>query len=204
MKPLWLIIISIFVFGSIVNSQSNKAYCVQEITWFGLDYSKAYFIDSRAFPDPYKLQNKLFREWNELVFREKQKFDIAKSFNKNDVNYSIDYVNQINNRVDIFSQITNDRYRRIRFNNDSIQKIIEAYQINENADGIGLVFIVESFNKPNHEAVYWVTFFDLNTKKVLLTKQIVGVPSGAGLHNYWANSFYDALRKAERNMGFVF
>ncbi len=204
MKPLWLIIILIFVFGGTVNSQSNKAYCVQEITWFGLDYSKAHFIDSRAFPDPYKLQNKLFPEWNELVFREKKKFDIAKSFNKNDVNYSIDYVNQINSRVDIFSQITNDRYRRISFNNDSIQKIIEAYQINENVDGVGLVFIVECLNKPYYEAIYWVTFFDLNTKKVLLTEQIYGKPSGAGLHNYWANSFYDALNKAEHQMGFIF
>lgn len=204
MKPLLLIIISIFVFGSTVNSQSNKAYCVQEITWFGLDYSNAFFIDSRAFPDPYKLQNKLFSEWNELVFREEKKFDIAKTFNKKEVNFMIEYINTRNKEADILKLIKDDRYYQRRFNSDSVQMIIDSYLINENISGVGLVFIVESLDKLDLEAIYWITFFDIESKKVLLTEQITGRPSGAGLHNYWANSYYKALRKAERDMGFIF
>lgn len=204
MKPLWLIIILIFVFGGTVNSQSNKAYCAQEITWFGLDYSDAYFIDSKAFPDPYRLRSTLIGRWNELVFREKKKFDIAKSFNKRHVNFDVSYINNRNRNADISKQISDDRFHQRQFNSDSIQNIVNSYLLNEDIDGVGLVFIVESLNKLDHEAVYWVTFFDVVSKKVLLTEQIIGKPSGGGLHNYWANSFYNALNKAERQMGFVF
>ena len=204
MKPGWLIFISLFVFGSTVYSQSNKAFCAHDITWFGLDYSNAFFIDSKAFPDPYKLQNELFREWNELVFSEKRKFDIAKVFNKREVSFMPEYINSRNEEVNIKKLIIDDRYYQRRFITDSVQIIIDSYQIPENITGVGLVFIVESLNKPYHEAIYWITFFDIGSKKVLLTEPITGRPSGAGLHNYWANSFYNALKKAERNMGFVF
>lgn len=204
MKIFWIILSSLILFTGTVNSQSNKAYCAQEITWFGLDYSNAYFIDSRAFPDPYKLQNKLFPEWNELVFREEKKFDIAKTFNKKDVNFMPEYINTRNKEADILKLIKDDRYYQRRFNSDTVQMIIDSYLINENISGVGLVFIVESLDKPDLEAIYWITFFDIESKKVLLTEQITGRPSGAGLHNYWANSYYKALRKAERDMGFVF
>ncbi len=66
MKTLWLVTISLILFSGTTYSQSNKAYCAQEITWFGLDYSAAYFTDDKAFPDPYKLRDKLFQEWTNL------------------------------------------------------------------------------------------------------------------------------------------
>ncbi len=204
MKTFWIILSSLILFTGTVNSQSNKAYCVQEITWFGLDYSDALFIDSKAFPDPYRLHRTLIGKWNELVFRENQKFDIAKSFNKRHVNFNVSYINNRNRDADIFKQISDDRFHQRLFNSDSIQNIVDSYLLNEDIDGVGLVFIVESLNKLDHEAIYWVTFFDIVSKKVLLTEQIIGKPSGRGLHNYWANSFYNALNKAERQMGFIF
>ncbi len=204
MKSLGLIFITLILFTGTNYSQSNKAYCAQKITWFGLDYSVAYFTDDRAFPDPYKLRDKLFNEWNELVFKEHKKFDIGKTFNKEDVIYSTSYINNCNKNIDIFNHIGNYRFHQRFFSNDSIQEIINTYNTPTNTDGVGLVFIVESLNKPQREAVYWVTFFDIKTKEVLLTERIIGIPSGAGMRNYWANSFYNALINAEREMGFIF
>jgi hypothetical protein len=203
-KAFWLVFISLILFTSNNYSQSNKAYCAQEITWFGLDYSVTFFTDESAFPDPYKLRDKLFYEWNNLVFKEYKKFDIAKSFNKNYVAYSTSFINNRNKRVDIFKNISNNMFYLRHFNSDSIQKIVDNYKLGENNVGVGLVIIVESLNKPEREATYWITFFDIKTKKVLLTEQITGIPSGAGIRNYWANSFYNALIKAEREMGFIF
>jgi len=204
MKSLGLIFITLLLFSGTSYSQSSKAYCAQKITWFGLDYSVANFTDDRAFPDPYKLRDKLFNEWNELVFKENKKFDLGKAFNKSEIIYSTSFINNRNKNIDILNQIGNYRFHQRFFSNDSIQKIINTYNTPANTVGVGLVFIVERLNKPQREAVYWVTFFDIKTKKVLLTEQIIGIPSGAGIRNYWANSFYNALVKAEREMGFVF
>ncbi len=204
MKIYWIIIISIFLFAGTVNSQSNKAYCAQEITWFGLDYSQAYFIDDNAFPNPYKLKDELFLEWNNFVFKEPKKFDIKHAFNKRHVSYSTDYINSRNSDVDINKRVGDFWFQEGYFNTDSIQNIIDSYQFSENSPGVGLVFIVESLDKPNRRGIYWVAFFDIKTKQVLLTEQVIGVPGGAGIRNYWANSFYNALIKAGREMGFVF
>lgn len=42
----------------------------------------------------------------------------------------------------------------------------------------GCVFIVEKLDKPNRRAIYWITFFDIETKRVLLTEPIIGRPAG--------------------------
>jgi len=204
MKKIILFSIALFLFAYPSISQSNKAYYAQEITWFGLDYSQAYFMDNIAFPDPYKLQNKLFLEWNNFIFSEPSKFDIAESFNKTSVLYSTSFINNRNSRADIFDHIVTKWANQIMFNSDTIQEIVSSYNIPTDNTGVGLVFIVESLNKPNRQGVYWVTFFDIETKKVLLSNQIIGTPGGVGLKNYWANSFYNALAKSGRSMGFIF
>jgi len=204
MKTIWLVFISIILCTGSISSQSNKAYCVQGITWFGLDYSVTHFTDEKAFPDPYKLQNKLFNEWNELVFKEHKKFDLGKTFNKSEIIFRTSFINNHNKSIDVSKHIGNYRFQQKHFNNDTIQRIINSYSLPDNSSGVGLVFIVESLNKPAHEAAYWITFFDIKTKKVLLTEQFIGIPSGAGIRNYWANSFYSALIKAKREMGFIF
>ena len=204
MKTLLLLITSLILFVGVANSQANKAYCAQEITWYGLDYSQAYFVDDLAFPDPDKLKDKLFLEWNNFVFKEKKKFDIAQTFNKRDVIYSTSYINSRNKEVDVVKCVGNVWFQQEYLNNDSIQKILYSYKLPENNAGVGLVFIVEMLDKPNRRGIYWVTFFDIETKQILITEQIIGVPGGAGIRNYWANSFYRALDEAGKSMGFVF
>jgi len=204
MKTYWLIIVSLVLFAGTANAQSNKAYCAQEITWFGLDYSQAYFIDDVAFPSPYRLKDELFLEWNNFVFKEPKKFDIKHAFNKRHVSYSTDYISSRNSEVDIDKRVGNYWLQEDYLSIDSIQEIVSSYQLPENNSGVGLVFIVESLDKPNRRGVYWVTFFDIETKEIMLTEQIIGIPGGGGIRNYWANSFYNALIKAGRDMGFVF
>jgi len=204
MRTHWLIIASLLLYAGTINSQSNRAYCAQEITWFGIDYSQAYFIDDKAFPDPSKLTDKLFYEWNNFVFKEPKKFNIEKAFNKRNVLYSTSYINNRNTEIDINKRVGNFWFQEGYLNNDSIQEIISSYKLPKHNSGVGLVFIVMSLDKPQRIAEYWVTFFDIESKEILLTRQINGAPGGAGIRNYWANSFYNALVKAEREMGFVY
>lgn len=206
MKTYLISLIIMLMFIGTLKSQSNKVYSVQEVTWFGIDYSQALFIGKDAFEDTDKLQNELQLSWNSLVFTESRKYDISKSFNKSTVYFNTSYINSRNSNANVIPRITNDWTIQRNFNIDTIQDILTSYNYSEsnNKTEIGIVFIVQSLNKLNREAIYWITFFDIKTKKGLLTRQVFTTPGGAGIRNYWANSFYKALLIAENKMGFVF
>ncbi len=78
------------------------------------------------------------------------------------------------------------------FGEDVVKKIISEYDT-EAANGIGLVFIVESFNKNDARGYVWVTFFDLSNKEVLFTEKLSGKAGGFGFRNYWAKSYYNVM-----------
>ena len=42
-----------------------------------------------------------------------------------------------------------------------------------------------------------VAFFDISTKKILLTQLMIGKPTGAGLRNYWIGAIYDILKQID-------
>ncbi len=71
---------------------------------------------------------------------------------------------------------------------ETIDKIINEYEAGDKKEGLGLVFIVESFDKMTNLASVYVTFFDIATKKVLLTEKFVEAPVGVGVRNYWAGA----------------
>ncbi len=80
---------------------------------------------------------------------------------------------------------------------DEVKKIISEYDIT-GKEGIGLVFIMESFNKNKELGYIWVTFFDLETKEVLLSNKMSGKPGGFGIRNYWAKSYYNVMKSIEK------
>ncbi|NOX86391.1 MAG: hypothetical protein GXO86_10590 [Chlorobi bacterium] len=55
--------------------------------------------------------------------------------------------------------------------------------------------IAESYSKPNVQGAYYVTFFDIATKKVLSTERMLAKPGGFGLRNYWAKTYYTVLKE---------
>jgi hypothetical protein len=89
---------------------------------------------------------------------------------------------------------------QLRIDNDysinlsRIDEIVKEYQTTE-TQGIGLVFIMESFNKNLEKGFMWVTFFDIKTKQVLLSVKMEGDAGGVGIRNHWARTFYNVLLK---------
>ena len=62
-----------------------------------------------------------------------------------------------------------------------------------------LLFFIDGMSKGKDEANAWVTFVDMKTKTVLLTKNQAGNPKGFGFRNFWAGSFLDILKGAKSN-----
>jgi len=80
---------------------------------------------------------------------------------------------------------------------DLLDRIVGKYRDNEHED-LGLVYIVESLNAYDNEMRIWVTFFDIKSRKILLSELFVGKAGGAGFRNFWAKAYYNVMRQSEK------
>jgi hypothetical protein len=166
------------------------------VTWFGLDYSEAWFIGNEGFTDPYQIKNRYFKSWNHLILQEPEKYDIGKFYRKSNVEHDLSVVLKRNGGVDIDMRIVDDHSKVVRLSESKIQEMIREYDIDVNSEGLGLVYIVESYDKILIKATYHVTFFDIATREVLETRKREAEPGGFGIRNYWASSFFKVMKTA--------
>ncbi|OFY83811.1 MAG: hypothetical protein A3K10_02835, partial [Bacteroidetes bacterium RIFCSPLOWO2_12_FULL_31_6] len=136
------------------------------------------------------LVDKWIPAWNNLMAAEQDNFNLKRSFRKCCVFYDMTAVNQLNKNIDP-DKLLNSSETQI--SKATIQEMVKRYSGLEKKEGLGLVFIIESFNKNRQTANLYVTFFDIETKKVLLTEFMAGRPVGFGLRNYWAGAIKEIL-----------
>jgi len=110
------------------------------------------------------------------------------------VPYDLSNVSERNAAVDadaIFSDKSEDKNH---LKKEDIEKIIKEYKSDKK--GLGLVYIVDNFDKPGEDGTIWVTFFDIASKNVLLTEKFSGKPKGFGIKNYWAGAILDIIKQS--------
>ncbi len=196
MKKLILIAGIFLVFSFVSKGQYTPAdvFKVDDITWYGLDFSNIKLVGSEGFTDPYAIKNQFFYSWNNLIITEVDKYDLASFFHKSSVENDLSIVKERNMLPDPDELVINTNYY---FGEDQVKKIISEYDIT-GKEGIGLVFIMESFNKTEELGNMWVTFFDIETKEVLLSNKMSGKVGGFGFRNYWAKSIYSVMKSIEK------
>jgi len=164
----------------------------QPVTWLGLDFSSLRFIKSDETITDHELQEKYFPGWNELILNEPKKYDLAKAINHDVVENDIDAVTAANarSRNGFVSKVSTE-FEHLE--EADIRQMVKKYDL-KGKSGIGLVFIVESMSKAREEASIWVTFINMGTREVLLTKPVAGKSGGFGFRNYWAGSVAKVLK----------
>lgn len=170
----------------------------EEITWLGLDFSQVHFIGEAAQWQDVgdinndELRDKYFVAWNDLFINEQSKYDVAGAVGRSEVSYATEVTEKSNNKLtrDFFSSNGND-YQLL--DEQKVQKLVSKYNF-QGKSGIGMMFFVEGMSKGKAEASMWVTFVDMKAKKVLLTKRMEEKARGFGFRNYWAKTFYLALK----------
>ena len=196
MKKTFLIFLFTLGIIPMLSAQSEKeVFVADEIVWYGLDFSYARLVGSAGFTDPQDIQNRLFDSWNQLIVIEADKYDLKKTFNKKEVIVDLTITEKRNAKVDAKELVINKDYT---IEGDQVKKIIKEYKT-EQKSGVGLAFVVESFDKLKETGSVYVTFFDIATKKVLLMERISAKPRGFGVRNYWAGSIHGILKDCEAN-----
>lgn len=202
MKKIIILILSVFTITSCINAQSAKdVFSTNEIVWYGLDFTKAKFVGQfdqglGAMPaSGLDMRNKWIPEWNALIPKEAKNFDLEETFRKDNVYYDIAPVNEVNSNIDVNDCMS---LNPGKIEKSDIDAIIKKYKTGDKKEGIGLVFIIENFNKGYEMADVYVTFFDIATKKVLICEKTSGKVKGIGMRNYWAGAIKAILKQIDR------
>lgn len=187
-----VIVSSIFAYGYKTSDMFN--YDIP-IAWVGLDFSHMHFIGQASqmhganqFTSE-DILTKYIPAWNDLFVNERDKYNVAEAVHHREVQYVTEITGSVNKRItrSFFTPTLEP------LSENTITKLISAYDF-KGYDGIGLLFFIDSMNKEREEVTMWVTFVDMSTKKVLMTKYMKGIARGGmGFRNHWAWAFYKVV-----------
>lgn len=166
------------------------------VTYLGIDFTQAKVINDASAVGP-DLKDRHFPGINQVVVNEPKKYDLAAAFKKSITN-DISVTEKANATIDadkIKSASTSDDGR---LKAADIQNVVNNYDLS-GKKGVGLVFIVEAFNKTAERGSIYVTFIDMATKKVLFTERMTGKAGGFGQRNYWAKTVYEVLDDVKKS-----
>ncbi len=167
------------------------------VTWLGLDFTQVRFVGDRdVWADTGRTLETL-ESLNNLMIKESEKYDIARAIDKARVENETRITIIHNGKLDLHDRITDTMTEHFLKASD-IQGIVSKYDF-KGLQGIGLMFNVESFNKPSEQAIVWVTFINMDTKEVLITEKMMQAPMGFGIRNYWAGAIYKIIKDINKS-----
>jgi hypothetical protein len=191
MKTKLLISVLLFAFclGTTTLAQDKaKAKSETSITWYGIDFTIAKF--TLVTDEPSVIVNQYLKSINSLIQMEPTKFDLKKWFNKTEVTYDLDQVNERNAKIDPGSLVISDNYK---ITLDEVKKVIAKYNT-KGKPGLGLIFVAENLHKVNQTGSFYVCFFDQATKEIVDAERYEVKAVGIGFRNYWAGSVFNIMK----------
>lgn len=198
MKRIVSIILILISINTFAQKGMSKVFDGKtKIVFLGLDFTQARFIGREAFEDSYKLKTYYLTNWNILLEEEYSKYNLPLiALNaKNYLTETSDLI-LLNDEIEnIEKRIINGTYS---LDENDIKKSIKKYPLTQ-SDGVGVSFVVESFNKPLEKAIVWVTFINLSNGNMLFTERMEGKANGFGLRNYWAGSILDIIEQIKNS-----
>ena len=190
MKKNILLLVAIVTIVSLHAQDASKVFSSTTIGWYGLDFRNAKMI---GFGDesPHTIKDENFKVWNDVAMD----LDLAKMFQKNT---AFKYPNEIHKlniaRETKALKATED----VDLTTEQITEFTKTVPVGLKKEGLGLVFIVQSFNKTTEIATVHVTFFDIATHAVLWTKKMTAKPSGGDSKKAWVGAIKSMFSQIEK------
>lgn len=197
-KHAFLLIAMIIALGNAFGQSKNDVFNKDvEITWLGLDFSNAKLLGDREKFGSESDVKHLMAAWNDLILNEPDKYNVAKAVGRAKVGTGVDVTRSRNDEVDAQAMFTDDQKDYLHIQPSEIDGIVSSFDF-KGKTGIGLVFIVETFSKPNEEGSIFVTFVDMGSKETLFSERLTAEPKGFGMRNFWAGCVYGVLTKMQK------
>ena len=200
MKKIILGLLLINVVSGFAQFTAKDVFNSKSIVWYGLNFSEARMIgqfDQAMGAGPATssdLKNKWIPGWNALIQTEQKNYKIKEAFQKDDVFYDVTPTDKQNYDINNNELMSFNSYV-FKDAQKTANAIVSKLSGSQKTEGIGVTFIVESFNKSSDEAVIYVTVFDIKTKNILILERMVGKPMGIGLRNFWAGAVKHVIKQ---------
>jgi hypothetical protein len=188
-KLLFSVLALAFCAVSFTQAQDKaRAKSEKSITWYGIDFTIARF--TLVTDDPSVIVNQYLKSINMLIQMEPAKFDVKKWFNKTEVVYDLDQVNERNSKINPEGIVISDDYK---ITLDDVKGVIAKYNT-KGKSGLGLIWVAENLHKVKQTGSYYVVFFDQATKEIIDAQRYESKAVGIGFRNYWAGSVYNIMK----------
>ena len=185
----YIVVFLLFAALGLQAQNRDRIEAAPSFTWFGLDFTQARMVGSDVdFSDRAKIVSSFFDQWNQLILNEPEKFNLEATFNKHITN-NISIATKRNAGVD-YLKLLADKPNTVTL--EDVNGVVKNYTGDE---GIGLLFVIENFDKPAVKVRFWVVLFDVKTHEVLMAKQTENkLGGGIGFRNYWASGIYAGFK----------
>ena len=172
----------------------NPAQATNELVWFGIDYSLVKFIGTQdQFTDLPKIQSHYFREWNELILAEKDKYDLNKAFSVAAISYNMENTILRSQQRDMDGIVQPNAYT---IDEEQVKSLVNL-NIDPAVDKVGAMFVMETLNKVEAVSTMWLAVFKVASGEILYMKRYTGAVGGFGFRNYYARSYYNVIKNLQ-------
>ena len=204
MKKSVMFLSSFVAFASFAQNTVKDLAAAKEIVWYGLNFTEAKMVGQfdqamgAAPATAAEIKNKWIPAWNNLIIAEPQNFKLKEAFEKESVYYDMSPVEKANQAIKA-DQLMMVNTFTFADPQKTIKNAISKLSGGEKKEGLGLTFVVESFNKTNDEAVVYAVVFDIKTKTILVSEKMTGKPTGIGLRNFWAGAMKHIIKQITKD-----
>lgn len=180
--------------ATVAQAQPAELSKVEEITFFGVDFSKGRIYAADNTPAEMR---EAYSRINNLFMSEPDKYDVEKYTGKPLADIKLSPVADLNAAIpdDAVSTFRKE-YKITAADTDSTAAALAS----PDAKGVGFVIVMQQLNKAKERATYHMVFFDMQSGAVLLRMEEEGDAGGFGLRNYWAASVLDAMKHMKRHL----
>ncbi|RPD40943.1 hypothetical protein [Chitinophaga barathri] len=177
-KHLALPFVALMLTVTTVTAQTAKDVFDKSVklTYLGIDFTKAKIIGDAALKTD-DIPETQYASINQKVVNEAKKYTIAEAFNREEVSTDIGPVNKRNAKIDEdnIKSDNSDDYQALT--PDDVKSLVSGFDFNGKT-GLGLLLVMEGFNKTKKEISTYVTLVDMKAKKVLFTERVTGSLGG--------------------------
>lgn len=162
------------------------------ITYLGIDFTQARVLGETG-TDATKMRDQYFPSINNTVNTQTNRYDIQEALHTSrDIKRDLNPVTARNRSIAVqqIKSTTISDYAHLKASD--IDKLIQSYALTGKS-GIGLLFVVDGMSKSQKAATVYVVFFNMVTKKILLSERLEGEAGGFGFSNYWVKPFEKIL-----------
>ncbi len=186
MRKIFLFLLTITCSLASQAQGTQKVFGSAFMVWTGLDFSKAKMVGWKD-DSPHKIRDEYFKEWNLSVDA-----DLGKTFQKKSVFRDSNPIIKANGNRETEHLVANDD---ADLTPEAIADAVKQIPVGQKKEGLGVVLEVQSFNKTTSMATVWVTFYDIATHEVLLTKKVTGKAAGGAPIPAWKGAISNILDK---------